>query len=133
MLQLFDESQWPELLIEFQPSLRTFGSIYDVVSLHRALSAGKHPDIPNPQCKLDWIIFKTRDEVIIRRAKEEEIKAIDMAKVKTNLGQLGTALWPSDSSQDRQEKMNRMLQAWMDEEIVVDIGVPLPLDAEFVR
>ncbi len=131
MLQLFDEEQWPDLILEFQPSLATFSANCDVVSIHRANAHGVKPDTRLTLQTLHWVIFKDGDSVVIRKAEEIEMKAISLARTKMCLSRIASVLWPGCELIAQKNSLNEMLQCWMREELIIDIGVPLPEDAEF--
>ena len=132
MLELFDAHQWPELIVEFQPSLRLCVSRFDVVSLYQALSHGLKPDLPISGDRLHWIIFQVSDETRIRRASFEEVRTIDLAKSGVNLGRLVASLVTGGDRACGEETMNRLLRGWMHEELIVDVGVLVPEGAEYV-
>ena len=131
MLELFDECQWPQLMLEFQPSLRLYSSQYDVVFLHQALSRGLEPDLPISGDKMHWIIFQVSDETRIRTASVEEMRAIELAKAAANLERLAASLAPVGTGSRVNESMNSLLRGWMHEELIIDIGVPVPEGAEY--
>lgn len=131
MLELFEEDQWPELMIEFQPTLATFSAEFDVVSAHQAAADVSGLDTTASDQTLHWIIFKLDETIYIRKSDDMEAAAVAAAGAKLCLSKIASRLWPEDDLELQRARLHEMLLNWMKEELVIDIGVPLPEDAEY--
>ncbi|MEM7194144.1 MAG: hypothetical protein AAF402_04280 [Pseudomonadota bacterium] len=134
MLGVFAEEQWPDLKIEFQPGLHVIQSRWDLITMRQALIAEPTsaflPEIGEAGF---WLVLPSRNETRIRSSSEEEISALRKFEAGERVSEIFET---SDNETEEQtlEKLNRavvLISDWCDENIVVDIGVPVPENAKF--
>ena len=130
MMQVFSDDQWPELLVEFQPSLKVFSANHDVVTLHREGRGAR--DMPATSPRLHWLLFTRGDEQLVRPLDPTEYQAMEMARTGSSFSDMASALWPERETEQRHAAMTEILLGWVQEGLVIDVGVPIPDNAEIL-
>ena len=128
MMQVFSDDQWPELLVECQPSLNVFSANHDVVTLHREGRGAR--DRPATSPRLHWLLFTRGDEQLVRPLDPTEYQAMEMARTGSSFSDMASALWPERETEQRHAAMTEILLGWVQEGLVIDVGVPIPEGAE---
>lgn len=133
MMEVFSDEQWPQLLFEFQPSLRILAAHWDVVSYRQEIEAGRVPVALPPGQLRHWLIFRNDMEQLVRPLDALEHRALTCAIAGSNFAALADLMWPGLEVQQRQHRMTSLLLNWISEGLIIDAGVPLPDDAEYAE
>lgn len=131
MMELFTDQQWPQLVFQFQPSLRLFEGVNDVVSLRQQAESSIRLDLTAQGEQYHWLVFCRQQEQLIRSARPREYQGLQRARAGENFGAVATALWPEEKQGEGYRRMTDMLLEWLTEGLIIDAGVPLPADARF--
>ena len=131
MMSVFSDEQWPQLLFELQPGSTVFQSEYNIVAFHQNWMKSGELNLPKFGSPLYWLVSIDNEGVFIRKLNIAEYQALEMVINGSDFSSIGSALWPELAAEKQQQKMKEMLKVWLDEGLVIDVGVPIPLDAKF--
>ena len=131
MMQMFSDQQWPELIFEFQPSLRILSSTVDLVQFRRQVEAGNQPELPHAGQINHWMVVRDQQGQLVKPLPEQQVMAIARLQERHNFDEVAALLWPQLDVESRHSNMTNMLLSWLQDGLIIDAGVPLPADAEF--
>ena len=127
MLGLFTEARWPELIVEFQPSLMTMRTRFNSIELRQKMVVGIDDDALVPkECPAFWIMFNRGQELLMRLSNESEVMVLNHLSKGQNI-RSATSLLPWE----RRDEVNNYVTEWAGEGLIIDVGVPIPKDAIF--
>ena len=131
MMAVFSDEQWPELLFAFQPSLRLLSSEYDLIGFRQQLLKGEKPGVPQKQRRQDILIYRDDEGLVMRAALAPENVALRLAVERNSFSVVAGRVWPELQDEEQQHKMTEQVIAWLHGGLIIDVGVPIPEDAEF--
>ena len=124
MLDLFADEQWPELMIEFQPSLELVTFELNTVEQHQHRYLGKDR-LPVEASGSTWVMVNGETELTFRKTGELEQAMMMLFRRGSDIDEVGTQLDLAESF------LKQVIENWCDEGLVIDIGVPIPEDASY--
>lgn len=133
MMELFTDQQWPQLVFQFQPSLRLFEASNDVVRLRHQADSLARLDLTAQGEQYHWLVFCRQQEQLIRPVQPREYLGLQRVRAGQNFDAIATALWPEEKQGEGYRRMTDMLLDWLTESLIIDAGVPLPADARFEK
>ena len=132
MMQMFTDEQWQDLLFEFQPGATLFSSCYDVATLHQGWMESGEVSAQQPaEEQHNWVIFSDKEGLLVKMLNPDEFEGLCLAADGKTFSEIAAAIWPELQTEESHKKLTEMVLAWLDDELVIDAGVPLPDDAEF--
>lgn len=131
MMEMFTDEQWPALLFELQPGARLIASQFDVAATHRHWLEHGELGIGEQQEMLHWIVYSDDEGQLIRQLDDREFTGLRMALEGKSFETMACGLWPELASPGAHHKMTEMVIGWLNDQLIIDAGVPLPEDAEF--
>ncbi|NKB64440.1 MAG: hypothetical protein GKR95_20755 [Gammaproteobacteria bacterium] len=123
MLGLFSEEQWPQLLIEFQPSFHHVQMSFNTVEQYNKISSGEPGNEPTKQMS-QWIIHNDGNSTIVRKITSQQSAIIDGLLAQKNLEQVGEQMGEGIT-------LETLIIDWLNQGLIIDIGVPVPDDATY--
>ena len=133
MMQVFSDEQWPELLFEFQPSMYLQSANWNLVDFHAQVLAGHAPalcDFKQGQTYF-WLIYRDNEGQLVRTMQQLEYDAMVLMQSGNSFASVAELLWPYENREQQHQRLTEILLVWLEQELVIDAGVPLPADAEF--
>ena len=131
MMEVFSDAQWPELLFEFQPSLRLFDCEYDLIDFRGRLGRGESPRIPEKQGIHNILVYRDQEGLAMRTVMEPEISALRMAMQGIQFSKIADSIWPRLEAELRCHKMTELVIIWLNSGLIIDAGVPIPEGAKY--
>ena len=138
MMEMFSDEQWPALLFELQPSFRLFETHYDVIKLRNNLKRQSKDSIEKgllinseSENKKNIGIFRQQNEIVIWEINILEQKALKLLMARKPFNEVAEKLWSNDTVEISHQNLTTLLLSWLQLGLIIDVGVPIPDDAEF--
>ena len=126
MLGLFEEKQWPALIVEFQPSMRIVELKFNTMEQHKNL-AETGRGVMVEASPGHWLLYNKEGSLMIR-----QLRALDSQIITTLKGSADMSKVATEAAIHHDILKTKVIE-WMNEALIIDIGVPIPENAEFVE
>ena len=126
MLGLFEEQQWPQLIVEFQPCMRIIEFKFNTMKQHKNL-AETGLGVAVEEAPGHWLLYNKDANLMIRRLNPMDNQIISELKGAADMSHV------VQETGIAHDTLKTKLVEWMNEGLIIDIGVPIPEGAEYAE